>query len=78
MILFTCNFNSPNGIQISRCLTFSSTSSKISYFFFSTGRLLCFKIYFSDTEYVEELPEDYKEVAPGTERTNVLEENNIE
>ena len=32
----------------------------------------------SDTEYVEELPEDYKEVAPGTEGTNVLEENNIE
>ena len=32
----------------------------------------------SDTEYVEELPEDYKEVAPGTEGTNNLEENNIE
>lgn len=32
----------------------------------------------SDTEYVEELPEDYKEVSPGTEGTNVLEENNIE
>ena len=32
----------------------------------------------SDTEYVEELPEDYKEVAPGTEGTNNLEENNVE
>lgn len=32
----------------------------------------------SDTEYVEELPEDYKEVAPGTEGTNNLEESKID
>ncbi len=32
----------------------------------------------SDSEYVEELPEDYVEVTPGTEGTTVLENNNIE
>lgn len=32
----------------------------------------------SDSEYVEELPEDYKEVEPGTEGTAVLENNNVE
>ncbi len=32
----------------------------------------------SDTEYIEELPEDYKEVVPGTEGTINLESKNIE
>ena len=32
----------------------------------------------SDSEYVEELPEDYVEVPAGTEGTPILENNNIE
>ena len=32
----------------------------------------------SDSEYVEVLPEDYREVEPGSEGTAVLENNNVE
>lgn len=32
----------------------------------------------SDSEYVEELPEDYVEVPTGTEGTAILENNNVE